>query len=250
MPEQKRPAPHPEWVQMYRQGISSPKIAAAAGVAKSTVRYHLHLAAQADPSIRDEHQAAAGAPSQPSGTGLRNMENLIALYKAESRLPSFKGKSPGERALAVWLQRRRQDADRGTLSPTYREGLKAIPGWDQQPSRKTRDEARWHQRLAELVDYMATGNDWPRHKKTDTDQERTLGIWLHTQRMKHRSRELDQDKESQLNTLLPGWREGRTRGRPPRSPNIQRGRIAAGTLEMPPRFPDRISGMQGPTTDN
>jgi hypothetical protein len=159
---------------MYRQGIPSPKIAAAAGVAKSTVRYHLHIAAQADPSIRDEHRAAAGAPAQPSGAGLRNMGNVIALYKTEGRLPSFRGKSPSERSWAVWLQRRRQDADRGALSPTYREGLKAIPDWDRQPSRKAKDEARWHQRLVELIDYMAAGHDWPRHKKADSEQS---GPW-------------------------------------------------------------------------
>lgn len=217
MTEVKRTAPHPEWVQMYRQGIPSPAIAAAAGVGKSTVRYHLHIAAQADPSIRDEHRAAAGAPVQSSAAGLRNMEDLIALYKTEGRLPSFRGTAPGERALAVWLQRRRQDSTRGALSPIYGEGLKAIPGWDRQPSRKTRDEARWHQRLAELMDYMAAGNDWPRHKKTDSEQERYLGIWLHIQRMKHRCRELDQDKETQLNTDLPGWRVGRVRGRKPRA---------------------------------
>jgi hypothetical protein len=201
---------------MYRQGIPSPKIAAAAGVGKSTVRYHLHLAAQADPSIRDEHQAAAGAPVQASGPGLRNMEDLIALYKTEGRLPSTKGPSPRERTLAVWLQRRRQDAIRGALSPICREGLNAIPGWDQPPSRKTKDEARWHQRLAELMYYMAAGNDWPRHKKTDNDQERTLGMWLHIQRMKHRAGDLEPEKEEQMNSALPGWRTGRTRGRKPR----------------------------------
>jgi hypothetical protein len=202
---------------MYRQGIPSPAIADAAGVGKSTVRYHLHIAAQTDPSIRAEHRAAAGAPAQPSRAGLRNMENVIALHKTQGRLPSFRGPSPGERKLAVWLQRRRQDANRGALSPIYREGLKAIPGWDQQPGRKTKDEARWHQRLAELKDYMATDNDWPRHKKIDSDQERTLGIWLHSQRMKHRRRELDPDKETHLNTDLPGWRAGRVRGRRPRA---------------------------------
>jgi hypothetical protein len=216
MTEAKRPAPHPEWVQMYRQGIPSPKIAALAGVARSTVRYHLRIAAQADPSVRGEHRAAAGAPFQPSDAGLRNMENIVALYETEGRLPSFKGSSPRERTLAVWLERRRQDADRGALSPIYREGLKAIPRWDQQPKRKAKDEARWHQRVAELKDYMAAGNDWPRHKKTDSEQERTLGIWLHTQRMKRRSCQLDQDKEAQLNTLLPGWLAGRVRGRKPR----------------------------------
>jgi hypothetical protein len=49
---------------------------------------------------------------------------------------------------------------------------------------------------------MAAGNDWPRHKKADNEQERTLGI---TQRMKRRSRELDPDKETQINSDLPGW---------------------------------------------
>lgn len=217
MPEHRRKAPHPEWVQMYRRGMPSPAIAAAAGVAKSTVRYHLHIAAQAEPSIRDEHRAAAGAPGQPSDAGLRNLENIIALYKTEGRLPSVNGPSPRERTLWVWLQRRRQDANQDALSSLYREGLKAIPGWDQQPNRKAQDEARWHQRLTELMDYMTAGNDWPRHKKTDTEQERTLGIWLHTQRMKHRRRELDQDMETQLNTDFPGWRTGRVRGRKPRA---------------------------------
>jgi AcrR family transcriptional regulator len=216
MTEVKRAAPHPEWVQMYRRGIPSPAIAAAAGVGKSTVRYHLRTAAQADPSIRDEHRAAAGATARPSGAGLRNMEDLIALYKTEGRLPTFRGTAPGERALAVWLQRRRQDANQGALSPIYREGLKAVPGWDQQPDRKTRDEARWRQRLAELMDYMAGGNDWPRHKKTDSEHERTLGIWLHIQRMKQRAGDLDPEKEDQMNRTLQGWQTGRTRGRKPR----------------------------------
>ncbi|MDR7161773.1 hypothetical protein [Arthrobacter sp. BE255] len=74
MTETRRAAPHPEWVQMYRQGIPSPKIAAAPGVATSTVRYHPHIAAQVNPPIRDEHRAAAGDPVQPSTSGLWNME--------------------------------------------------------------------------------------------------------------------------------------------------------------------------------
>jgi len=64
----------------------------------------------------------------------------------------------------------------------------------------------------------AAGNDWPRHKRTDTEEERLLGMWLHIQRMKYRRNELAHDKEAQLNMLLPGWRDGRTRGRPPGSP--------------------------------
>jgi hypothetical protein len=45
-------------------------------------------------------------------------------------------------------------------------------------------------------------------------------MWLHIQRMKYRRNELNQNKETQLNTLLPGWRDGRTRGRRPGSPNV------------------------------
>jgi hypothetical protein len=46
-------------------------------------------------------------------------------------------------------------------------------------------------------------------------------MWLHIQRMKYRRRELDQDHETQLNAILPTWRIGRVRGRPPGTPNIQ-----------------------------
>lgn len=178
-------------------------------------------AAAAEPSIREDHRSATRtAPAtRITADGLRNLDDTLALHRAEGRLPSSGSPSARERALAMWLVRRRQDHDRGSLSPTYREGLQEIPGWEQR-TRKDNDEKRWNQRLIELTDYMGTGNDWPRHKKTDTEQERLLGMWLHIQRMKYRRDELDHGKEEQLNTLLRGWRDGRTRGRPPGSPNI------------------------------
>lgn len=136
---------------MYRQGIPSPKIAAEAGAAESTVRYHLHLAVQADPSLREEHKAATGTVTRNSPAGVRNMNDTIAFYQAEGRLPSTHSASARERAMAVWLHRRRHAADQGTLSPIYKEGLSVIPGWDRPSTRKADDEARWHHRLAELT---------------------------------------------------------------------------------------------------
>lgn len=223
MPEQKRKAPYPEWVLMYRKGLTTTQIAAATGAAQNTVRYHLAIAAAAEPSLRDAHRNAA-RPKQTriTAAGLQNLHDTIALYKAEGRLPSSKSPSARERALATWLVHRRQDHDRGTLSPTYSAGLQQIPGWEQR-TRKTNDEARWNQRLQEITAYRAAGNDWPRHQKTDTEEERVLGMWQQIQRTKYRRNELDQDKKAQLNTLLPGWREGRTRARPPGSPTIRRG---------------------------
>ncbi|WP_419095531.1 helicase associated domain-containing protein [Pseudarthrobacter naphthalenicus] len=92
-----------------------------------------------------------------------------------------------------------------------------MPGWEQ----RTRKE-RWNQRLQEITDYMAAGNAWPRHKRTHTEEERVLGMWLHIQRLKYRRDELDQGKKDQLNTILLGWRDGWIRGRPPGSPNIRK----------------------------
>ena len=223
MPEHKI-APHPEWVQLYRHGLTTTQIAATAKVGQSTVRYHLAIAATAEPSIRDEHRNATRPPpvTRITAAGLQNLNDTIALYRAEGRIPSSYSSAARERALAMWLTRRRQDHDQGTLSPVYGDGLQEIPGWEQR-TRKDHDEKRWNHRLRELTDYMAAGTDWPRHKKTDTEEERILGMWLHIQRMKYRHNKLDQDKEEQLNTRLPGWRNGRTRGRPPGSPNIRRG---------------------------
>ncbi|WP_142059537.1 helicase associated domain-containing protein [Pseudarthrobacter sp. B4EP4b] len=208
--ETRRTAPDPEWVQMYRQGIPTSKIAAAAGVAATTVRYHLQIAARAEPGIREEHKAALPAVApQPNQVGLRNLADLLAFHQVHGRLPSSHGKSARERALESWLANRRRQAAEGTLSPAYREGLAVIPDWDKTSRSKADDEARWQQRLDELRRIRAAGGDWPRHQKTDDLDERMLGVWLHGQRIEYRAGRLDPAREKKLNEILPGWREGR-----------------------------------------
>lgn len=208
----RRTAPDPEWVQMYRQGVTTPRIASAAAVAETTVRYHLAIAAKMEPSIRDEHRDAVPAYSRITAAGRQNLDDVLALYTAEGRLPTTRGASARERALGIWLHRRRQEAARGALSPVFREGLEAIPGWHKPSTRKADDEARWKQRLAEVAGYRASGNDWPRHNKTDVTEERILGVWLHIQRINYRAGRLEATKETQLDGAIPGWRQGRSRG--------------------------------------
>jgi hypothetical protein len=183
MAKLKRRAPYPEWVQMYRQGIPSLKIAAMTGAAGSTVRYHLSLAVREDPGLKNAHKAALVAVTRRTSAGLQNLTDVVAFYEKEGRLPTTGGRTPRERALGVWLHRRRRDAAAGTLAPAYREGLRAIPGWEASSTRRADDESRWNRRLAELVDHMAAGNDWPLHKNTGSEQERVLGVWLHVQRI-------------------------------------------------------------------
>lgn len=122
----KRVAPDPEWVLMYRQGIPTSKIAAGAGVAETTVRYNLAIATRQDPGLRAAHQAAL-PPAAPrvTGSGQRNVQEILAFYEAEGRLPVH-GRSARESALASWLHRRRKEAAGGTLSPAY-AALDKIP---------------------------------------------------------------------------------------------------------------------------
>jgi hypothetical protein len=195
---------------MYRKGIPTSKIAALEDVAETTVRYHLQIAARSEPGIRDEHKAAFSfAVRRTPEAGLRNLAEVIAFHESEGRLPVTHGKSARERALGAWLLRRRREAAQGTLSPTYRDALAVIPEWDKPSTRKADDESRWQQRLEELQKIRATGGDWPRHQKTDDAYERTLGVWLHGQRIDHRAGRLAPAKEKKLNEVLPGWRDGR-----------------------------------------
>lgn len=108
-----RKAPNAEWVAMYRNGIPTSKIASLEGVAESTVRHHIRVAARTDPGIPAEHKTARGAVSPATAGGLQNMADTISFYEREDRLPSSGGYTPRERVLASWLLSRSRAAARG-----------------------------------------------------------------------------------------------------------------------------------------
>lgn len=200
---------------MYRRGLSRTQIANLVGASSSKVGYHLTIARRLDPGLVLEHKSFASAATRVSGDSIFRMNELIEFVTQEGRYPSSKAASPHERVLGQWLLRRRHDFATGSLAPAFREGLQTLPGWEIDPRALT-NEFRWQERLAALVNYRAQGQEWPRHKKTASEDEHTLGVWLHTQRHKLRRRELDQTKVEALDRSLPGWREGRRRGRRPR----------------------------------
>ncbi|WP_350006265.1 helicase associated domain-containing protein [Pseudarthrobacter sp. WHRI 8279] len=211
MSQPHRHAPYAEWVEMYRRGITSTKIAEVVRTPVTTIRYHLRLARVAEPGLLEEHEAAQKPARRVGQAGRANLAAVVALYEAEQRLPSRKSAAPTERALAAWLRQRRQDNNAGTLAAEYREGLQAVPGWER--TRQTKDEARWEARMRSLTEYWAAGNDWPRHKSPDTEEERLLGVWLQYQRTKLAASQLDSDKAERLDKAMPGWRQGRTKRR-------------------------------------
>jgi hypothetical protein len=210
-----RRAPDAEWVLMHRLGLSRKRIAELVGAEPATVGYHLLIACGQDPGLETAHQAAASTQSKPSPSSLARMDEIIAWIESEGRLPSDRSDNKEERSMARWLSHRRREAAEGTLHAAYGEGLARAPDWTRN-ARAAAEEARWHRRLAQLVDFREEGNDWPRHKKCDSEREHTLGVWVHAQRQKHRRGELEAEKARRLDAAVPGWQTGRTRGRPPR----------------------------------
>jgi hypothetical protein len=208
-------APNAEWVLLYRKGLSREQIAALVEASPSKVNYHLRVALTLERGLEAYHAAAARAKTaHATRQGLERMQQLVTLVQETGRYPSRHSLSDTERALAAWLRRRREDAWADTLAEAYREGLAVLPDWQTRP-RSEADEARWQERLAALTDYRAAGNDWPRHKASVEGQEHDLGVWLHYQRAKLHHGELDDAKVQDLDCALPGWREGRKRGRKP-----------------------------------
>lgn len=206
-------APEPEWVLMYRLGLSRGKIAELTGAPLRTVGYHLTVARKLDPGLSAEHEEATAKWSKSvTGASMERMAQLVAWVQESGRYPSTKAEDKTERGLAAWLIRRRRESREGTLPSALRDGLNALPDW--QDLRRVRgDEARWQERLTALVKYRGSGQDWPRHKSNIDGLEHDLGVWLHTQRYKARCGALDPVKAAALDARLPGWRSGRTRGR-------------------------------------
>lgn len=206
-------APEPEWVLMYRNGLGRGQIAEQSGAPTRTVGYHLAVARKLQPGLQAEHhEAARRKQRRVTRKSLERMAELVALVQGSGRYPSTKSIAVDERALAAWLNRRRKEARAGTLLPALRDGLNVLPGW-LDVTRAANDEARWQERLAGLVAYRRSGQDWPRHKATIEGLEHELGVWLHTQRYKARRGDLAPAKIGALDARAPGWQEGRNRGR-------------------------------------
>ena len=68
-------APNPEWVLMYRRGLSRKKIAGLTGAPPSTVDQHIALAKALDPDLQSEHAAASESAATP---GMHRVQALHA----------------------------------------------------------------------------------------------------------------------------------------------------------------------------
>lgn len=176
----------------------------------ATVGYHLAaIARRRDPELEAGHLAAAGTGTRPSPAALARMGQIIVWITAEHRFPRNRAENKEERSKARWLSDRRREAAEGTLHKAQRRPCTG-PRMGQEPQGSGRGS-----QVARIT-RPARGlprrrHQWPRHNKCDSEQEHTLGVWLRAQRQK---RGLGETKL--LDDAIPGWKKGRTRGRPRR----------------------------------
>ena len=117
-----RRAPDPEWVLMYRLGLSRKRISELVRVHPATAGYHLVIARRRDPGLEAGHHTAAGAAPvpYPSPKSLARMQEITAWISAGGRLPRGHAEHRDERSRARWLAERRREAAQGILDPAYR----------------------------------------------------------------------------------------------------------------------------------
>lgn len=146
---------------MYWCGFTTPTIAAVAGVTETTVRYRFAIAAKW---------------SRPSGTSSGRLSfsvrgsrqqggrtcKTFSRNSGQGLLLAPRQPLPGNGPLAS--SSLAGSRSRGHL-PLLKGRPNAIPGWDAPFTKKADDAVRSKQRLAEVADYGAAGNDWPRHNK-------------------------------------------------------------------------------------
>lgn len=198
-------APNEEWVLMYRKGLSGYRIAELVGRPENTITYHLRIAKASDPTLQSEHDAAR--PQIQAGKDI--LENLVRYVQDHGEFPTSKASDPGIRKIGYWIERRRFEASNGIPNDEFHPRLdEALPGW-REPQKRLKEDVNWSRKFESLVSYLAAGNDWPRNRTGESEEERAHGRWLGTQRHLRSKGELDPDRHQRLDDTLPGWVEGR-----------------------------------------
>lgn len=86
--KQRTAAARPEWVPMYRRGLSRKKIAELTRTDRFTVAQRIAEAKAADPALHAEHAAAAKGTATHAVPGLKRMYQVLAPVEATGRYPS------------------------------------------------------------------------------------------------------------------------------------------------------------------
>lgn len=191
---------------MYRQGLTVRQIAELCSVVQGTVDRHIRLQKQRDPSLYAEHEKnVPPVKSRPiSAIWLANLEAMKQFHEHHGLYPTSKNPDQDARRLARWLTNQRARLDAGRLSQEKQERMAALPGWEDS-QRQRIDAERWERRLEEVRVFRAEHLRWPRHRKSGSEHERVLGVWLHSRRQEAINGRMNEHHRTTLDAMSPEW---------------------------------------------
>ncbi|MET4143753.1 helicase associated domain-containing protein [Arthrobacter sp. UYCo732] len=199
----------PEWVLMYRQGLTAGRISQLCRVNVQQVNRAIARARRNDPGIVQEHLRKAPPAAAVTERWKARCEELTAFMAANGRPPFAAAQAPEETSLGRWLERQRAAAGKGELDEEHRRALDAVGDW-RTPPRVQLEARRWRQRLEELARFAMVEGRLPSHRTPRTDTERVLGNWLHGQRRRASRGDITAGHLQALQDAVPGWNTWKT----------------------------------------
>lgn len=205
---------------MWLRGVEPPEIARATGTLAHLVRRFVAQLTETNPGLWERRLMQNDQPALPVHVpGARGAEwqrwvcELNRFADQSGRMPEQVGPTDApaalELALAFWVREQRPAERRGELAAGQIRRLETVPGWRKAPQLSSR-ELRWRERLTECVAWTATTGRRPSYIHGDTENERSLGAWIDTQRQKHREGRLSEEHAARLDADLPSWRPTRS----------------------------------------
>lgn len=122
---------------------------------------------------------------------------LIKFVQKNKTTPSNRSKDPQEKILSTWVNLQRKTYKENKLPKDRIKKIEQIPGWHWSPFDK------WGTNYEKLVDFVKKNKKLP-IIRSNTLEEKSLGIWISHQRAAFKKSKLSQKRIEKLKQV-PGW---------------------------------------------
>jgi hypothetical protein len=194
-----------EWLLMYSLGLSPERIAALCRTDPRRVRRAADSRDRRDPSFFDRRLVLHDQPALPKQKPLlswqQKYENLRWFVNTMGRLPRQDG-STWERQCHGFLYLQRHEHLDGRLTAQQVELMNQVRGWYLPP----RAPDHWQHRFDDYRRFIEQHGRRPRTESPKGSEERSLMIWVLSQRKRLRAGTIPSDRAALLDRTLPGWR--------------------------------------------
>ncbi|WP_343320519.1 helicase associated domain-containing protein (plasmid) [Arthrobacter sp. TMP15] len=197
---------HPEWDMMYAAGLTVREISDRCQKKRNTVHLHLQTREKHQPGLRAQHETALDlrGSDRPTTGWRRKLKETQEFLTTHGRLPHYDGDQT-EKSLHTWVSEQRRAHHRGELSAPKIVLLGSLPNWDV-PTRQAELDQHWQSRFNQLKEHISATGQLPRYRAYATEEEHTLGVWLHVQHQKRTENTLEKSRLNTLDTAIPHWR--------------------------------------------